>query len=396
MSAPLIYLDHCATTPLTPEVLQAMMPYLQAHYGNASSTAHKAGRVAASAVALAREQVAQLIHAQAEEVSFTSGATESINMAMKAIYERYSLIGNHIITCQTEHPAVLETCRYLETKGAHITYLPVDLRGHLDLSQLEMAISEKTILIALMAANNETGVLHPLKEIGQLAKEKGLLFLCDATQAIGAMPLDVVKDNIDILALSAHKFYGPKGVGLLYVKKRSKRIQVSPLIHGGKQESGLRAGTLNVPAIVGMGKAAELAIPLGQGTPATLAGLRNLLEKSLLSIEGTRLNGDPGKRLPHVSNICFPYLRASEIMTKVPQLALSSGSACATGSLDPSHVLVAMGLSQDQAHASIRFSLGRYTTQEEVQTAIELITRAVGQLHDESPVWQLHKAGLLD
>lgn len=396
MGQQFIYLDHCATTPLAPEVLQAMLPFLQGHYGNASSTAHKAGRIASEAVAVARDQVAKLINARAKEITFTSGATESINMAIKSIYENYRSIGNHIITCKTEHPAVLEVCKYLESKGAKITYLDVDKGGHIDLSQLESAIHERTVLIALMAANNETGVIHPVREIGIIAQRHGILFFCDATQAVGILDLDVAKDHIDLLSLSAHKFYGPKGVGALYIKRKSRPIQVHNLLHGGKQENGLRGGTLNVPAIVGMGMAADMARQSKQEEYARTKHLRDMLENALLQLELTSLNGDRALRLPHVSNICFHYMKGSEIMAQLPNLALSSGSACATGSLDPSHVLLAMGLSTDDAHASLRFSLGRYTTEEEIHLVVDAVQNALKQLREKSPVWQLYKAGLLD
>ncbi|WP_028296921.1 cysteine desulfurase family protein [Olivibacter sitiensis] len=397
MSHPFIYMDNCATTKLATEAFTSMLPFMESNYGNASSTAHKAGRIAAEAVFTAREQVAALIHAHPKEITFTSGATESNNMAIKSIYEHYSSLGNHIITCKTEHPAVLEVCRYLESKGARVTYLDVDAYGHIDLSILEESISRETILIALMAANNETGVTHPVQEIGAIAQKKNVLFFCDATQAVGILDIDPNRDGIDILSLSAHKFYGPKGIGAIYIKRKPRQpIQIHSIIHGGKQENGLRGGTLNVPAIVGMGTAAELAHRQKKGDLIRLSALRDQLEQSILQLEATELNGKTPYRLPHVSNICFRHIRGSEIMTQLPNIALSSGSACATGSLEPSHVLLSMGLSTDDVHSSLRFSLGRYTTEKEIHQTIDQVKNAVDQIREKSPIWQLFKAGLLN
>jgi cysteine desulfurase len=390
----IIYLDHCATTPVDSMVLDTMLPYFKEYYGNASSVYHKLGRKAAEAVDTARNQVAKLLHASTKEIIFTSGATEAINQALKGIFFHYQKIGKHIITCETEHPAVLDTCNYLSKKGADIQKLPVDQKGNISLDDLRGAIRPDTILICLMFANNETGVVHPVEQIGKIAKEHHVLFFCDATQAIGKMPINVENLHIDLLALSAHKIYGPKGVGALYIKRRSAPIQIGSLIQGGKQENNLRAGTLNVPGIVGLGAAASLAMEKEEQEIARLSYLRNHLENSLLKLPETFLNGDTLNRLPHVSNICFRYVKSVEIMANLPQIALSVGSACASGSLEPSHVLIAMGLSKEEAESSIRFSLGYSTTASQINQTIELIINAIGNIRDNSPLWKLHKAGV--
>jgi len=391
----LIYLDHCATTPVDPFVLQTMLPYFSSNYGNASSIYHKAGRKAAQAVEHAREQVAQLIHASPKEITFTSGATEAINQALIGAYHHYRTIGKHIITCQTEHPAVIDTCNYLRKLGAEITMLPVNASGHINLEQLKQSITKGTILICLMFANNETGLLHPITAISAIAKAHNILFFCDATQAAGKVPIDVEQQDIDLLALSAHKFYGPKGVGALYIKRRRVPIQIGSLLHGGKQENNLRAGTLNVPGIVGLGAAAELVTKIFTTEIKRLSNLRNYLEKNLLYIPETFINGDVSNRLPHVTNICFRYVKSVELMATAPELALSSGSACASGSREPSHVLLAMGLQHDDAHCAIRFSLGMQNNQEQLATVIRDISAAVKKIRDNSPVWQMRLAGII-
>jgi len=392
-----IYLDNNATTRLDPRVLQEMMPYFTENYGNASSTNHQFGKIAAEAVQTARLRVADLIGATDDrEITFTSGATESINIAIKGIYKRYQSIGKHIITCQTEHKAVLDVCRSLEKQGAEVTYLPVDREGNIDLQQLRDTIRKDTILIALMYANNETGVIHPVKEIAGIASESNVLFFCDATQAVGKIPVSLRNSGIDLMAFSGHKIYGPKGVGALYVKRKTRRIQLEPLMTGGGQEKGLRGGTLNVPGIVGLGAAALLCKQSMEKESKRLGALRDHLQESLLKLEETAVNGSVVNRLPHVTNITFRFLKAEQIMVSLGNIALASGSACSTGSLDPSHVLLAMGLSRDDAHASLRFSLGRFTTREEIDQTIVLVSEKVKELREESPAWQLFKSGLID
>lgn len=391
-----IYLDNAATTALDPHVLDAMMPYLTDQYANASSVTHRAGRIAAEAVEQARKQVAALIGAAPREIIFTSGATEAINMALKGVYAHYLSKGRHIITCQTEHKAVLDTCAQLEKQGATVTYLPVDANGSLSLAQLEAAIRPDTVLIALMHANNETGVLHPIDEIARLAQARDVLFFCDATQAAGKLPIDVNAVPADMLCMSAHKFHGPKGVGALYIRRRRRPIQTGALLHGGSQENHLRAGTLNVPAIVGMGAAAELASLSLSTHQAQVSALRDRLERELEQIDAIRKNGSTVPRLPHISNITFRHLRAQEIMLELPALALSSGSACVSGDRDPSHVLLAMGVTPEDAHSSLRFSLSRFTTADDIARTCRLLSEAVDGLRSKSPAWQLYKAGLID
>lgn len=392
----LIYLDNAATSPLDPQVLDAMMPYLTDRFANASSITHRPGRIAAEAVERAREQVAALIGASAKEITFTSGATEAINMALKGVYAHYPSKGKHIITCQTEHKAVLDTCRYLEKQGAEVTYLPVDTNGSISLEALEAAIRPDTVLVALMLANNETGVLHPVDEIARIANARDVLFFCDATQAAGKIPIDVAKTPVDMLCLSAHKFHGPKGIGALYVRRKRKPIQTGALLHGGSQENHLRAGTLNVPAIVGMGEAVALARAALPQSADRIRTLRDELERQLSPIAATSINGAAAPRLPNISNSSFRHLRAQEIMLALPQLALASGSACVSGDRDPSHVLLAMGRAPEDAHASLRFSLSRFTTADELARASQLLIQAVAQLRNQSPAWQLFQAGLID
>lgn len=392
----LIYLDNAATTPLDPQVLDAMMPYLTDRFANASSITHRAGRLTAEAVERARDQVAQLIGASAKEITFTSGATEAINMALKGVYQHYQSKGRHIITCQTEHKAVLDTCRYLEKQGASVTYLPVNEQGALSLEALEGAIRSDTVLIALMHANNETGVLHPIDDIARIASTHDVLFFCDATQAAGKIPIDIRATPVDILCLSAHKFHGPKGIGALYIRRKRKPIQTGALLHGGSQENYLRAGTLNVPAIVGMGAAAELARLSMAHDSDRIAALRDNIERQISGIEATGINGAGAPRAPHISNLTFRHLRAQEIMLALPQLALASGSACVSGDRDPSHVLLAMGIAPEDAHASLRLSVSRFTSTDEVAHACQQLTEAVSKLRSESPVWQLYKSGLID
>lgn len=393
---PFIYLDHNATTPLDPAVLEAMMPYLTTSYGNASSMTHAMGRAAAGAVDAAREQVRRLINvAASEDIYFTSGATEAINTILKGVYENYGSIGKHYICCRTEHKAVLDTFEQLKKQGASITYLDTDHQGQIDLKQLEQSITNHTVLIALMASNNETGILHPIEEIARIATEHGVLFFCDATQTAGKLALDMQQIPIDILCLSGHKMYGPKGVGLVYVRKKNKRIQIRPLLHGGGQEGNRRAGTLNVPGIVGLGKAAELSSIHIASEAKRLEKMRNSLERSLLELPQTFINGLESPRLPHVSNITFRHVKAVNIMLHLPHIAMATGSACVSGLRDPSHVLTAMGLDAEDAYSSLRISLGRFNTESEIQKATEMIRQAVTELRASSPNWELYQKGMI-
>lgn len=376
-----IYLDYNATTPCDPRVMDEMLPYFTSHFGNAASKTHAYGWEAEEAVTIARERVARLISADASELIFTSGATESVNLAMRGVYETYQSKGKHIITYQTEHKAVLDTCAYLEKQGAMVTYLPVDENGLPDLLLLEKSIQPDTILIAAMYANNETGVLFPIREMTAIAKEKGVLFFSDATQAVGKIPVDVLKDEIDLLALSAHKIYGPKGVGALYVRRKNPRVKLSPLLYGGGHEKGLRSGTLNVPGIAGLGKACDIASTDMHTDRLRIEQLRDQLLNGLLAFGCTTLNGDKDFLLPHVANIAFDFTGASQLIGQLSKhMAVSSGSACTSASTEPSHVLKAMGLRDELAAASIRFSLGRFTTENELSIAlqkIEVIVKAM-------------------
>ncbi|PVH24613.1 cysteine desulfurase family protein [Sphingobacterium corticibacter] len=393
----MIYLDNNATTRIDEHVLNAMMPYFRESYGNASSTQHRLGRQSNEAIQLARQQIARALKIQdPNELIFTSGATEAINIALKGVATRYHSIGNHIITCQTEHKAVLETCAQLEKEGCRVTYLPVLANGQIDLAQLREAITPETILISLMTANNETGVLHPIADIAQICQQHGILFFCDATQYIGKQnALDLAQIPVDLLCLSAHKFHGPKGVGALYIRRRkSKPIQIEPLIVGGNQEGALRGGTYNVPAIVGFGAALE---HLQAEEWKTVATLRDYLETSLLeSIPHISINGADAPRLSNTSNLTIKHVLATELISRLPDIAFSTGSACVVGSAAPSHVLIAMGLSEDMARCSIRLSLSKYTTREEIAEVAKQIANAVKKIRAQSPVWMLFEKGLID
>ena len=384
-----IYLDHNATTPCDLRVVEAMLPYFTTAFGNAASRNHSFGWQAEAAVDGAREAVARLIGSEPNEIIFTSGATESNNLALKGVAEMYASKGNHFITCTIEHKAVLDTCHYLEQKGAEVTYLNVSREGLIDLGELETAIRPTTVLIALMWANNEIGTVMPVREIGALARKHGVLFFTDATQAVGKIPVDVNADNIDLLALSAHKLYGPKGVGALYVRRRGPRVRLVPQMHGGGHERGLRSGTLNVPGIVGLGKACELAAVAMPVEAERLKGLRDRLESALLQLEETYVNGSREHRLPGTTNLSFKGVEDEAlIMGFNKDIALSSGSACTSASLEPSYVLKALGLSDELARSSLRFGLGRYTTEAEVDYVIERVSRTVRQLRELSPLWQ--------
>ena len=373
-----VYLDHNATTPVDKRVLEVMLPFFTENFGNAASVTHSYGSIAADAVATARKQVAQLIQADPNEITFTSGSTEAINLAIKGVYESYASKGDHIITITTEHNAVLDTCRGLEKKGARVTYLQVNNEGMIDLLQLEEAITQKTILIVVMYANNETGVIHSVKEIGRIAHERGCIFLCDATQAVGKIPVNVMEDNIDLLCLSAHKLYGPKGVGALYKRRKDPRVTLIPQIEGGGHERGLRSGTLNVPGIVGLGKACEIAREEMKTEAQRLTILRDQLEQDLLAHCNAHVNGSREHRLPHVSNMTFITSDATSLIPHLLKIAVSSGSACTAASEEPSHVLKAMGISDNDAKNSIRFSLGRHTTKEEIDFAVGYVKEKLG------------------
>jgi cysteine desulfurase len=369
-----VYMDYHATTPCDPRVLEAMMPFFSQQYGNASSRGHLFGWQAAEAVLIAREELASLLHADPSEIIFTSGATESINLAIKGAYELLVDKGNHIITVSTEHRAVLDTCNHLERLGAEVSYLPVQVDGLIELDTLKSAIRQNTVLICVMYANNETGVIQPVKAIGNIAKEHGILFFTDATQAVGKIPVDTGREGIDLLACSAHKIYGPKGVGVLYIRRKNPRVRLTAQIDGGGQERGFRSGTLNVPGIVGFGKAAGLAAIEMDRTMSSVGRLRDKLEKALLELEGASLNGNNRLRLPTVSNISFAHAVGKRLLEGLlKDVAVSSGSACSSASPEPSHVLKAMGLDDGSAFHSIRFSLGKYNTEEEVDFVIQKV-----------------------
>jgi cysteine desulfurase len=390
-----IYLDHNATTPCDPRVVEAMIPYFTEAYGNAASRNHPFGWKAEEAVDYAREQVAKLINADPKEIIFTSGATEGDNLAIKGVFEMYATKGNHIITCNIEHKAVLDTCKHLEKEGAEITYLEVSDKGLVTPEQVEAAIKPNTILIALMYGNNEIGTLMPIREIGAIARKHGVLLFTDGVQAVGKIPVDVKADNIDLMAFTAHKMYGPKGVGALYVRRKNPRVKVTAQMDGGGHERGMRSGTLNVPGIVGFGKACELAMNEMQQDAERLSKLRDKLENALMQLEEAYINGDPAHRLPHVTNISFKYVEGEGLLMGFNKdIALSSGSACTSASLEPSYVLKALGLGDDLAHSSLRFGLGRYTTEEQIDYTIEAISKTVTKLREMSPLWEMYKEGI--
>lgn len=374
-----IYLDNNATTPVDPEVLQAMLPYFREHFGNAASRSHSFGWTAEEAVKQAREQVAQLIQANPSEIVFTSGATEAINLALKGVFEVYGQAGRHIITCSTEHKAVLDTCKHLEKLGADITFLPVNSDGIIDLNVLESAIHPDTILISIMLANNETGVLQPVKEIGAIAKQHGIIFFTDTTQAIGKIPVDVQADNIDMLCMSAHKIYGPKGVGALYVRRKNPRVSLAAQIDGGGHEKGMRSGTLNVPGIVALGKSCTICLQQMNEEARRIGALRDQLESELIQPGKITVNGSTIHRLPNVTNLAFAGIPGNKLLTEINRtIAVSSGSACTSANPEPSHVLKAMNLDDELAKSSIRFGLGRFTTREEIEYTIDAVQNLTG------------------
>jgi cysteine desulfurase len=390
-----IYLDNNATTPMDPRVLEAMIPYFTEKFGNAASRSHQFGWVAEESVDYAREQIAKLINADPKEIILTSGATEADNLAIKGVFEMYASKGNHIITCTTEHKAVLDTCKHIEKLGGQVTYLQVQENGLVDLNELEKAITDKTILITIMYGNNEIGVVQPIREISAIAKKHNVLFFTDGTQAVGKIPVDVIADGIDLMAFSAHKMYGPKGVGALYVRRKNPRVKVTAQMDGGGHERGMRSGTLNVPSIVGFGKACEICRNEMETEAARLSVMRDRLEKGLLELEEAYVNGTTESRLPHVSNISFKYVEGEGLMMGFNKdIALSSGSACTSASLEPSYVLKALGLGDDLAHSSLRFGLGRFTTDEQIDYTVNAIKDTVLKLREMSPLWEMFKEGI--
>lgn len=394
MKTPL-YLDNHATTAVDPRVLDTMLPFFSEHFGNAASRNHAFGWRAEEAVELARGQIAELIGAEAKEIVITSGATESDNLAILGAAEFYREKGNHIITCVTEHKAVLDTCHMLEQKGYEVTFLPVDKTGSIDLNQLADAMTDKTILVSLMAANNEIGTLHPIGEIGKITREKGVLFHCDATQGVGHMDFDVDELGVDLASYTAHKIYGPKGVGALYVRRRKPRVRLTPIVFGGGHERGMRSGTLNVPGIVGFGKAAELALAGGVAEREQLLNLRDRLYQGIArEVDYVYLNGHPTLRHPGNANISFAFVEGESMLMGMDDIAVSSGSACTSASLEPSYVLRAMGVGDDLAHSSIRFGLGRFNTEEEVDYVIRRVVEVVSRLREMSPLYEMAQEGV--
>ncbi len=394
MSKP-IYFDNHATTPVDPRVLEAMLPYFTEHFGNAASRNHAYGWAAEDAVEKGRKQIASLIGANSKEIVFTSGATESNNLAIKGVAEMYAEKGNHIITAATEHKAVLDTCKHLEKKGCRITYLPLKGDGLVDLDMLRDAITDKTILISIMYANNEIGVIQPVKEIGKIAKERGVLFHSDAVQACGKIPVNVIEDGIDLLSITGHKLYGPKGVGALYVRRKNPRVQLTAQMDGGGHERGMRSGTLNVPGIVGLGAACEIAQREMPEESARLRTLRDKLRAKLeASLEEVYINGTMEHRLPNNLNMSFAYVEGESLLMGINDIAVSSGSACTSATLEPSYVLKALGLGDDLAHTSIRFGLGRFNTEAEVDYVAQKMIDVVNKLRELSPLWEMFKDGV--
>jgi len=388
-------MDNHATTPVDPRVFEAMRPYLTNVFGNSASRNHSFGWEAEEATEKARKQVASLIGATAKEIVFTSGATESDNLALKGVTEMYAEKGNHIITAATEHKAILDTCKRLEKHGTRVTYLPVQQNGLVDLDQLKAAITDKTVLISIMHANNEIGVLQPIREIGRIARERGVLLHTDGTQAAGKVPVNVLDDNIDLMSISAHKMYGPKGVGALYVRRRNPRVQLTAQMDGGGHERGMRSGTLNVPGIVGLGEACALAQVEMPAESKRLAFLRDKLKDRLLnSLDEVYINGTLEHRLPNNLNISFAYVEGESLLMGINEIAVSSGSACTSATLEPSYVLKALGAGDDLAHSSIRFGLGRFNTEEEVDYVAGKVIEVVKKLRELSPLYEMFKEGV--
>jgi len=390
-----IYFDNHATTQVDPRVVQAMLPYFTEKFGNAASRNHPFGWAGEEAVENARAQVASLIGATPKEIIFTSGATESDNLMIKGVAEMYREKGNHIITQAIEHKAVLDTCKRLEKDGFEVTYLPVQRDGRVDPEDVRKAITPKTILITIMYANNEIGVINPIAEIGKIAKERGIFFAVDGVQAVGKIPVDVQTDNIDLLAISAHKIYGPKGVGALYVRRRNPRVQLSAIIDGGGHERGMRSGTLNVPGIVGLGAACEIAQKEMTEEAARLKKLRDRLKAGLeAKLDEVFINGSMEHRLPHNLNMSFAYVEGESLLMGINDIAVSSGSACTSATLEPSYVLKALGVGEDLAHTSIRFGLGRFNTEEEVDYVTDKMVTVVTKLRELSPLYEMAKEGI--
>jgi len=391
-----IYLDNNATTPCDPRVVDAMIPWFYNQPGNAASRNHPFGWEAEEAVDYAREQIANLIGVTSKEIIFTSGATESDNLALKGVFEMYSRKGNHIITLKTEHKAVLDACDKIEKMGGEVTYLDVNREGLVDLEQLEAAIKDETIMVSIMWANNETGVIQPMKEIGEICAKHGVLFMSDATQAVGKIPVNPKEVGVHLMAFTSHKMYGPKGVGALFVNRKKPRVKVTAQMDGGGHERGMRSGTLNVPGIVGFGKAAEIAQQEMAQDAERLSKLRDKLENALLErLEEVYINGSKEHRMPHVTNLSFKHVEGEGLMMTFNQeIAVSSGSACTSASLEPSYVLIALGLGDDLAHSSIRFSLGRFTKEEEIDYVIDKMVDGVNHMRDLSPIWEMYKDGV--
>jgi len=390
-----IYMDYHATTPMDPRVFEAMKPYFLQTFGNAASRNHSFGWEAEEAVEKSRKQIASLIGATAKEIVFTSGATESNNLALKGVAEMYAEKGNHIITAATEHKAILDTCKRLEKHGVKVTYLPVQTNGLVDLEQLQAAITDKTILISIMYANNEIGVIQPIAELGKIAKSKGVLLHTDATQAVGKVPVNVIKDNIDLMSMSGHKMYGPKGVGALYVRRKSPRVQITSQMDGGGHERGMRSGTLNVPGIVGLGEACALCQAEMPEESKRMAFLRDKLRDKLQSeLDETYINGTMEHHLPSNLNISFAYVEGESLLMGINDIAVSSGSACTSATLEPSYVLKALGAGDDLAHSSIRFGLGRFNTEEEVDYVAAKVIDVVKKLRELSPLYEMAKEGI--
>jgi len=390
-----IYMDNNATTPLDPRVLEAMMPYLTTEFGNAASRNHSFGWNAEAAVEHAREQVAAAINASPKEVIWTSGATESNNIALKGVAGMYADKGRHVITQEIEHKAVIDPAKYLEQNGFKVTFLPVDKHGFVHAEQVREAMTDETILVSIMHGNNEIGTINPIRDIGRLCKEKGVLFHTDASQTFGKLPIDVEDMGIDLLSCSGHKIYGPKGIGALYVRRKRPRVRCEPVIHGGGHERGMRSGTLNVPGIVGLGKAAELCVQNREEETRHVTGLRERLRRGLFDrLPEIYLNGHPTERLPNNLNVSFLYVEGESLMMGFNDIAVSSGSACTSASLEPSYVLKALGLGDDLAHSSIRFSIGRFTTEEEIDYAVERVCVAVEKLREMSPLFEMAQEGI--
>jgi cysteine desulfurase len=391
-----IYMDNHATTPVDPRVMETMLPYFTEKFGNAASRNHSFGWEAEEGVDRARNQIATLIGGKSKEIIFTSGATESDNLAIKGVLEFYKDKGNHIITCVTEHKAVLDSCRTLERNGkATVTYLKVDRYGMVDPEDVRKAITDKTVLISIMYANNEIGTIHPIREIGKIAKEKGVIFHCDAVQAVGKIPVDAEKDGIDLLAMSAHKIYGPKGVGALWVRAKGPRVRLTPIIDGGGHERGMRSGTLNVTGIVGFGKACEIAQHDMSDENVKLLELRNQLQAGLFErLDEIYLNGHPTERLPGNLNVSFAYVEGESLLMGINDIAVSSGSACTSATLEPSYVIRALGVNEELAHSSIRFGIGRFNTEDEVNYVTDRVSKEVNRLREMSPLYEMAKEGI--